>query len=111
MLYWELVYGVDSELLHKVIRGNYDIIKILDLISEHIMPIKETKSWGYSPYFFDRIISMSSQFCCFPVGRGENEHIRFQALIETIPNEMRTKCRREYVKELFQKYKITYKQI
>jgi hypothetical protein len=29
---------------NKAIRKKYDIIKILDLISEHIMPIKKTKT-------------------------------------------------------------------
>jgi 4-hydroxy 2-oxovalerate aldolase len=63
---------------NKAIREKYDIIKILDLISTHIMPIKETKSWGYSLYFFDWPVSLPSQFCGVLVRRGGSKRIRVQ---------------------------------
>jgi 4-hydroxy 2-oxovalerate aldolase len=88
---------------NKAIREKYDIIKILDLISEHIMPIKKTKSWGYSPYFFlTGLYRCHPNFAAFLLEEEEISVSEFKAFIETIPDEMRTKCRREYVKELFQ---------
>jgi 4-hydroxy 2-oxovalerate aldolase len=91
---------------NKAIREKYDIIKILDLISTYIMPIKKTKSWGYSPYFFlTGLYRCHPNFAAFLLEEEEVSVSEFKAFIETIPDEMRTKCRREYVRELFQKFK------
>jgi 4-hydroxy 2-oxovalerate aldolase len=91
---------------NKAIREKYDIIKILDLISTYIMPIKKTKSWGYSPYFFlTGLYRCHPNFAAFLLEEEEVSVSEFKAFIETIPDEMRTKCRREYVRELFRKFK------
>jgi 4-hydroxy 2-oxovalerate aldolase len=95
---------------NKAIKEKYDIIKILDLISTYIMPIKETKSWGCSPYFFlTGLYRCHPNFAAFLLEEEEVSVSEFKAFIETIPDEMRTKCRREYVKELFKKHKNTCK--
>jgi 4-hydroxy 2-oxovalerate aldolase len=87
---------------NKAVREKYDIIRILDLISEHIMSIKKTKSWGYSPYFFlTGLYRCHPNFAAFLLEEEEVSVSEFKAFIETIPDEMRTKCRREYVRELF----------
>jgi hypothetical protein len=70
------------------------------------MPIRKTKSWGYSPYFF-----LTGLYRCHPnfaVFLLEEEVVsvsEFKAFLEMISDDMRTKCRREYIKELVESFK------
>lgn len=85
-----------------VLGYKYDTIKVIDLISEYIMPIYQEKGWGYSPYFF-----LTGIYHCHPnyVTYLLQEHnvsvAEFRQYIETIPKDMYTKCKKPYVLEMY----------
>jgi len=94
--YYNIVFG-----------EKYDTIKILDLISKYIMPIAKKKSWGYSPYMF-----LTGMYRCHPnftsylLEQHEVSVSDFRRYIQTIPDHMKTKCRKPYVEELFDAFRI-----
>ncbi|MCR5635634.1 MAG: aldolase catalytic domain-containing protein [Clostridiales bacterium] len=86
--------------------GNkYDIIKILELISKYIMPIKQEKEWGYSPYMFiTGLHHYHPNFACYLLAEHDVSVTEFEEFIHTIPDEMRTKCKKPYVLEMWDKF-------
>ena len=87
--------------------GNkYDIIKILDMISKYIMPIRKEKEWGYSPYMFiTGLYHYHPNFACYLLSEHDVSVSEFEEFIHTIPDDMRTKCRKPYVLEMWDKFK------
>ncbi len=83
----------------------YDILKILELISEYIMPIYKERKWGYSPYFF-----LTGLYHCHPnyatyLLQEYNVSVsEFRDYIESIPKDMYTKCKKPYVLEMYRKF-------
>lgn len=83
----------------------YNIDEILRLVNDHINPIREKRRWGYSPYYF-----LTAFMKCHPNYAGyllDNHKLsisEFREYLALVPNEMRTKCRKPYVEELYQKY-------
>ena len=83
----------------------YDQHKIMETISRYIMPIAQTHKWGYDPYLF-----LTGQHHCHPnfaVYLLEEHEITvedFERYLLLIPDEMRTKCRKPYVLDLYEKF-------
>lgn len=79
--------------------GNkYDTVKILSLISDYIMPIQKQKRWGYSPYMFiTGLYHYHPNFACYLLDEFDVPVAVFEKFIQTVPEEMRTKCRKPYV--------------
>lgn len=83
----------------------YDIKLILQTISKYIMPIRQDHVWGYSPYLF-----LTGLYKCHPnfaVYLLEEEEISvedFEKYLLLIPKDMRTKCRKPYVLELYRQF-------
>lgn len=86
--------------------GNkYDTVKILDLISKYIMPIRSTKEWGYSPYMFiTGLYHYHPNFACYLLDEVDVPVSVFEKFIQTIPEDMRTKCRKPYVLEKWEEF-------
>ncbi len=87
--------------------GNkYDTIKILQLISKYIIPIRKGKNWGYSPYMFiTGLYHYHPNFACYLLDEVDVSVSEFEKFIQTIPHEMCTKCRKPYVLEMWEKFK------
>lgn len=85
----------------------YDTIAILDTISEIIMPISKEKEWGYSPYFLITALHhCHPNFACYLLEKHPDVSVsQFKEFVKTIPQEMRTKCRKPYVEELYLAFK------
>lgn len=81
----------------------YDGDKILDLISEYIMPIAKEKTWGYSPYLFiTGLRHCHPNFACYLLEAYPDVTVEcFKRFLETIPSDMNTKCKREYVEKMW----------
>ena len=83
----------------------YNIDLILSMISTHIMPIYQHRSWGYSPYYF-----ITGLYHCHPNYAGyllEDYNVSvsdFEAFIQTIPKEMKVKCRKPYVIDMWKEF-------
>ncbi|MBD5529282.1 MAG: homocitrate synthase [Lachnospiraceae bacterium] len=83
----------------------YNIKIILDMISKYIMPIYQQRAWGYSPYLF-----ITALYHCHPNYASyllEEYNVSvsdFERFIHTIPTEMKTKCRKPYVLEMWERF-------
>lgn len=86
--------------------GNkYDTVKILDLISKYIMPIRSKREWGYSPYMFiTGLYHYHPNFACYLLDEVDVPVSVFEKFIQTIPEDMRTKCRKPYVLEKWNEF-------
>ncbi len=81
----------------------YDIKKILNIISKHIMPIYKQFKWGYSPYLFiTGLYHYHPNFACYLLEEYDVSVTEFEEFIHSIPEEMKTKCRKPYVLEMWQ---------
>ncbi len=83
----------------------YDQNKIMEAISRYIMPIAKSHTWGYSPYLL-----LTAQHKCHPnfaMYLLEEESVtveEFEQFLCMIPKEMRTKCRKPYVLNLYKQF-------
>ena len=84
----------------------YSMNHILDLISDYIMAIYEKRSWGYSPYLFiTGLYHYHPNFACYLLEDYDVSVSEFEAFIHTIPEEMKTKCKKPYVIEMWKRFK------
>lgn len=83
----------------------YDLSKITYLIGEYILPIYREHIWGYSPYYL-----LTGLYKCHPNYAGYllSEYdvtvSEFESFIKTIPEEMKTNCKKPYVLEKYLKW-------
>ena len=83
----------------------YNIDLILDIISRYIMPVYQKRAWGYSPYLFITALHhCHPNYACYLLEEREVSVADFAAYICTIPEEMKTKCRKSYVVEMWDRY-------
>lgn len=83
----------------------YNIEIIMDAISEFIMPIAKTHVWGYSPYLYlTALYHCHPNFACYLLEKHDVTVSQFRDYIQLIPTEMKTKCRKPYVEELYEKF-------
>lgn len=83
----------------------YDISKLLEMIGQFILPIREQRAWGYSPYLFlTAYYHCHPNFACYLLEQHDISVKDFERYIRMIPDDMRTKCRKPYVEELYQAF-------
>jgi 4-hydroxy 2-oxovalerate aldolase len=84
----------------------YDIRKIMRLISSYIMPIAKKKQWGYSPYLFlTGLYHYHPNYACYLLEEYEVTVEEFEQFLLTIPVDMKAKCRKPYVLEMWKTFK------
>ncbi len=87
-------------------RGNkYDVSKILALTGKYVLPVQKRRTWGYSPYMLiTGMYHCHPNFACYLLEEYPNVSVdAFEAYIKSIPEEMKTKCRKPYVLEQWQR--------
>lgn len=83
----------------------YNVPELLRLVNDYIMPIKENKAWGYSPYYFLTAYNRCHpNYAAYLLDNYQISLTDFADYLETVPSEMKTKCRRPYVDELYHNY-------
>ncbi len=83
----------------------YNINLIIELISKYILPISLEKNWGYSPYFMiTALYHCHPNYVSYLLSEYNVSVEEFREFIETIPEEMYTKCKKQYVLEMYEKY-------
>ena len=83
----------------------YDLIRIIELISKYIMPIKETNSWGYSPYFYlTGLHHCHPNYATYLLQEYNVSVMDFELFLNTIPKEMYTTCKKPYVLEKYKEF-------
>jgi len=87
-----------------VLGKKYNMEKILYLIDKYILPIDEKRPWGYSPYLFlTGLYKLHPNYACYLLEEHKVTVQDFEKFINLIPEEMRTKCRKPYVLEMWEK--------
>lgn len=90
---------------NRMIDEKYDSLTILSCIGKYIMPIRAHKDWGYSPYLFlTGMYHCHPNFACYLLEKHNVSVNEFEHYLKIIPNDMRTKCRKPYVEELYQDF-------
>lgn len=91
------------------LREKYDLSRILSLIGKYILPIQKEKTWGYSPYMLiTGLYHCHPNFACYLLEDYPEISIEdFEQYIKAIPYEMRTKCKKEYVLEIWNRLNNT----
>lgn len=77
----------------------YNIALILKLIGKHVLPIANERKWGYSPYLFlTAFYHYHPNFACYLLDEYPDVTVEdFETFLLNIPNEMKTKCKKDYV--------------
>lgn len=96
---------VIANFYNMTVSEKYDVSKMLTIIGEEIEPIRKERTWGYTPYLFlTGKYHCHPNFACFLLERHNVSVAEFEEFVQYIPEEMRTKCRREYVEELYREF-------
>ncbi|MDO5292213.1 MAG: aldolase catalytic domain-containing protein [bacterium] len=88
-----------------VVKPKYNVPNILSCVGTYILPIRKTRSWGYSPYLFiTALYHVHPNFACYLLEKHDLSVAEFEDYVKTIPDEMRTKCKKPYVEQLYQQF-------
>lgn len=89
---------------YNMIFGNqYDMKKIIYLISKYIMPIYKENTWGYSPYFLlTGIYKCHPNYVSYLLQQYDVTVEEFEKFVQVIPQEMKTNCKKPYVLKLYE---------
>lgn len=96
--------------------GNYDTDIIIDTITKYIAPLKEKYSWGPNIYYYITALNyMHANYATFFLECIKDEQqydsckkaADFLEFIKMVPIEMKTTCKRPFVKELYRSFRET----
>lgn len=94
--------------------GNYDTDVIIDTIAKFIAPLKEKYSWGSNFFYYTTAINyMHANYATFFLECVKEDHnykqelkaVDFLRFIQTIPYDMKTTCKKPYVKDMYNKFR------
>jgi 4-hydroxy 2-oxovalerate aldolase len=91
---------------YNMVQGEkYDVKILIKLISDYIMPIAKRKKWGYSPHFYlTGLYRCHPNFATYLLEKHDLSVAEFMNFLKLIPADMKSKCRKPYVEELYQEY-------
>lgn len=94
-----------TQYINENIENKYDLIPILEIMDECIMPIYAQHPWGYSaPYYIAAINNCHPNYATYLMER-ESLCVRdINAIIKSIPNEKRHLYDKELVSRLYTEY-------
>ncbi len=93
--YYNIMFGV-----------KYDLNIILNLISDYILPIYKKNTWGYSPYYLlTALCHCHPNYAGYLLKEYDVNVSEFQKFLKTIPKEMYTKCKKDYVLNMYKNFK------
>lgn len=85
--------------------NKYDVPEIIRLVNDYIDPITKRHNWGYSPYYFLTAYNeCHPNYAAFLLESHSISISEFAEYLKLIPQDMKTKCRRPYVEELFKTF-------
>jgi 4-hydroxy 2-oxovalerate aldolase len=83
----------------------YDLSSILEVASRVVEPLSKKYKWGYSLYLYITAYNKCHpNFATYLLGNYDVTVNEFTEFIALIPEDMKTKCTRPYVEELYQKF-------
>lgn len=102
-----------SELLTKYINdnynGSYDLIPILEIIDEQLMPIFLKSPWGYSvPFYVASINNCHPNYASFLLERQTLSVKDIHKILSEIKNEKKVDFDKEYIRNLYENYQSNH---
>lgn len=91
---------------NETIQYKFNLHILMQLIGDYIYPISIKSPWGYSPYFY-----LTALYHCHPnyvtylLAEHDVSVMEFEEYIKSIPTELKTKCRKPKVLELYDEFK------
>ncbi len=93
--YYNMVFG-----------EKYDIQRLMRLIGDDVLPVYRKRPWGYSPYLFlTGLYHYHPNFACYLLDEFDVSVSEFDAFLHTVPDEMRTRCRKDEVIKMWKEFK------
>lgn len=94
-----------TQYINENIENRYDLIPILEIMDEHIMPIYAAHPWGYSaPYYIAAINSCHPNYATWLMGMQTLCIKDISAIIKGIPVEKRHLFDKELIDRLYLEY-------
>ena len=94
-----------ADYLNKNYGKKYGINHILDAIEEHIMPIKETASWGYkTEYFLSAKYNLHRNYAEFLLEKGRLTSRDINQILALISEEKKSAFDKDYIESLYRKF-------
>ena len=76
------------------------------LICDEFLPVYRKRPWGYSPYLFlTGLYHYHPNYACYLLEEFEVSVSEFDAFLHTVPDEMRTRCRKDEVIKMWEAFK------
>ena len=76
------------------------------LIGDDVLPVYRKRPWGYSPYLFlTGLYHYHPNFACYLLDEFDVSVSEFDAFLHTVPDEMRTRCRKDEVIKMWKEFK------
>jgi 4-hydroxy 2-oxovalerate aldolase len=101
--------NLNTELIVNYVNNNFDrdykLEQIFKVMSDITEPLSRKEKWDYSPYFFLTALRKAHpNFATYLFAKHDMSVEDFSKFLDTIPNDMLTKCTRPYVEELYENF-------
>ena len=94
-----------SRYINNEIQNRYDLIPILEIMDEYIMPIYNKRPWGYSaPYYLAAINDCHPNYATFLADKSTIGIADINSIIKSIPENKRHLYNESVVQNLYIKY-------
>ena len=94
-----------TQYINENIENKYDLIPILEIMDEYIMPIYSTKPWGYSaPYYIAAINNCHPNYATYLMNKQTLCIRDINSIIKSIPDEKKHLYDVELISQLYLKY-------
>ena len=94
-----------TQFINENIEDKYELIPILEIMDEHIMPIYSRRTWGYSaPYYIAAVNGCHPNYASYLMNRQSLCIRDISAIIKLIPSEKRHLFDKALISELYTSY-------
>lgn len=94
-----------TQFINENIEKKYDLIPILEIMDEYIMPIYSTRPWGYSaPYYIAAINNCHPNYATFLMNKQTLCIRDINTIIKSIPEESKRLYNVDLISELYRNY-------
>ena len=94
-----------TQFINENIEKKYDLIPVLEIMDEYIMPIYSTRPWGYSaPYYIAAINNCHPNYATFLMNKQTLCIRDINTIIRSIPEESKRLYNVDLISELYRNY-------
>ncbi len=94
-----------TQFINENIEDKYELMPILEIMDEHIMPIYSRRTWGYSaPYYIAAVNGCHPNYASYLMNRQSLCIRDISAIIKLIPSEKRHLFDKALISELYTSY-------